>query len=1586
SRVQVSAVRCASVGLWVGLYIVDVLHALKLSEYMEGVSMVAGFCESRGHLQEADLAFKMKKIQLSVPTKQLFPDSKFPEDFSLMATVRARKGSQVFLLSVYDEHGIQQLGFQLGKSPVFLYEDQHGHPAPQMHPIFRKINLANGQWHRIAYSVQGKTLTLYLDCHQVATVDLQRGDDPVVSTGGVTVFGSRLLDKDAFEGGIQQLLIVDDPQAAANYCVSYIPDCDSALLYNSPNSQIRLDDLMQNDEASESMDTPKKNRKGKKNKKKRDKDSKGKRRGKGKKGSRKKKHQEESLDDGFLRVPTPLSKNQPQESLEPTKLPEIRSTAQTVLSTQYVNTEMPSDELDFTADVFIVVPSKEVDKSLSLCSGPQDGTSMTNPTKKYQDDLSEDLYNNVTVSTITVSPNVTEYEILEYDDFTNDTEAQYEEYEIYDDTFSFAERQKPETWAGEVPFRGLPGPAGPTGPPGPSGDPGELGPPGRPGLAGVDGIPGPPGTLLMLPFQFGGDSQKGPVMSPQEAQAQAIMEQTKLSFKGPPGPHGLTGRPGPMGNPGLPGLKGDIGENGPPGPRGLPGPSGINGKHGKRGRAGVDGGRGAPGETGIKGDRGFDGLPGLQGNKGHKGDRGKPGPYGPYGEPGEKVSAEGFINCINMSYLEFFPLCKCILFSDLCIIFHYFWIIEKPLILGTCEITQVLNVWQGEDGFPGFKGDMGINGDNGDLGAHGPRGEDGPEGLKGQVGLLGDAGAPGIAGEKVFNSWTPCLFKQEKEKKGRLNRQHDVELNSFLIKQAIQFWVFVIKMCLLIYQKTTYGKTGETGPNGDRGHPGSPGPPGEHGLPGAAGKEGAKVMNHVMHSPYLSISSSFQGATGERGPAGPAGAIGQSGRPGGVGPAGPTGEKGEPGEKGPPGAAGHDGELGPVGIPGVAGPLGPLGEDGDKGEIGGPGQKGSKGDKGEVGPPGPVGIHGPAGQPGPHGGDGEPGPRGQHGMYGAKGDEGQRGFKGEFGPSGLQVNMGPPGQHGPRGPQGSIGGQGEDGEAGNPGTPGGIKGDVGDKGDAGLPGAAGPPGPRGTPGDDGPKGGPGPIGFPGENGPSGEQGVNGVDGAPGPKGDDGEPGKAGPLGASGEPGSPGPPGRRGQVGAGGKEGKQGIKGTKGGTGSPGSVGKTGPTGPQGHPGISGPEGLPGIPGPAGEQGINGPPGQSGPPGPLGPPGLPGLKGDSGYKGEKGHGGLIGLIGPPGEVGEKGDRGLPGIQGVSGPNGDTGLTGPRGPTGPPGPPGLSQNITSNVFSFKGTAGPRGDRGPAGLPGPPGLPAAWVQPLPIREGKRKRRRHSDRTGGAARSQEEDADLDMEEFLQGDQPLEDAEGMEEVFASLSSMKNEVDLMRKPLGTFESPARTCKELMMVRPAYKDGDYWLDPNQGCNRDSLKVFCNFTADGETCLYPDIQFEMVKLAAWSKEKPRSWFSQYKKGNQFSYIDRDGNPVHVVQLTFLKLLSATAKQSFTYNCQNSAGWFDSTTGSYQHALRFRGSDDEELTQEKSPFINAVHDGCQVRKGQQRTVLEIDAPSAELLPIIDVAAEDFGSSNQKFGFQLGPVCFHG
>ncbi|TNN65148.1 Collagen alpha-1(XI) chain [Liparis tanakae] len=504
----------------------------------------------------------------------------------------------------------------------------------------------------------------------------------------------------------------------------------------------------------------------------------------------------------------------------------------------------------------------------------------------------------------------------------------------------------------------------------------------------------------------------------------------------------------------------------------------------------------------------------------------------------------------------------------------------------------------------------------------------------------------------------------------------------------------------------------------------------------------------------------------------------------------------------------------------------------------------------------------------------------------------------------------------------------------------------------------------------------------------------GTDGEGGEKGEDGEAGQAGPPGPSGEAGPPGPPGKRGPLGAAGTEGRQGEKGAKGEAGSEGPAGKTGPVGPQGPSGKAGPEGLRGIPGPVGEQGVPGTSGQDGPPGPMGPPGLPGLKGDPGSKGEKGHPGLIGLIGPPGEQGEKGDRGLPGPQGSPGGKGDGGLGGSSGPLGPPGSPGLP-----------GPAGTKGDTGSIGPPGAPvsikdhgcdvhstvalynsygqsfgiksqtashhtlqGPPGEVIQPLPIRSSKRNKRSSDVQSDAAA------AIMDY------------GEGMEDIFGSLNNLKQDIERMKYPMGTQNNPARTCKDLQLCHPEFPDGEYWIDPNQGCSGDSFKVYCNFTAGGETCIYPDKKSNGVRISSWPKEVPGTWFSEFKRGKIFSYVDVDGSSINMVQMTFLRLLTASARQNFTYSCHQSVAWHDATGSGYNKALRFLGANDEEMSYDNNPYIKALSDGCATRKGYGKTVMEINTLKIDQVPIIDVMLTDFGDPNQKFGFEVGPVCFLG
>lgn len=79
-----------------------------------------------------------------------------------------------------------------------------------------------------------------------------------------------------------------------------------------------------------------------------------------------------------------------------------------------------------------------------------------------------------------------------------------------------------------------------------------------------------------------------------------------------------------------------------------------------------------------------------------------------------------------------------------------------------------------------------------------------------------------------------------------------------------------------------------------------------------------------------------------------------------------------------------------------------------------------------------------------------------------------------------------------------------------------------------------------------------------------------------------------------------------------------------------------------------------------------------------------------------------------------------------------------------------------------------------------------------------------------------------------------------------------------------------------------------------------------------------------------------------MDADGSPVNVVQLTFLKLLSAAAHQRFTYSCQNSVAWLDEAAGDYGRSIRFQGTNWEELSfnQTEAATVKVSHDGCRVR----------------------------------------------
>lgn len=97
---------------------------------------------------------------------------------------------------------VQKIQYLMDKGETTTQTLVYVHITLSLHCFFlikKIIPVWRLRWHRIAYSVQNKSVTLYLDCQKVETLDLLRGDDAIISTDGVTVFGTRLLDDNVFE-------------------------------------------------------------------------------------------------------------------------------------------------------------------------------------------------------------------------------------------------------------------------------------------------------------------------------------------------------------------------------------------------------------------------------------------------------------------------------------------------------------------------------------------------------------------------------------------------------------------------------------------------------------------------------------------------------------------------------------------------------------------------------------------------------------------------------------------------------------------------------------------------------------------------------------------------------------------------------------------------------------------------------------------------------------------------------------------------------------------------------------------------------------------------------------------------------------------------------------------------------------------------------------------------------------------------------------------------------------------------------------------------------------------------------------------
>ncbi|RWS19659.1 collagen alpha-1(XI) chain-like protein, partial [Leptotrombidium deliense] len=224
----------------------DLLEKLAIDSQTNGVRKTTGICEKRAISNDEqgnaiysdtpnpDKAWRLSdSLLLNIETRDVFHTS-FPHDFSILVTFKAEYVKYFNLISIYSREGVVQLSFTISDNITFSWRDNSETTASTRNSLLTATftsRIKDNEWHRLAVSCKGDSITLLTDCNTQQTKPFLRRKDSSLDLSGVTFVGQSTNATKNFDGIIQQLFVIPTSEAAYEQCVDYIPDCESPFPY-----------------------------------------------------------------------------------------------------------------------------------------------------------------------------------------------------------------------------------------------------------------------------------------------------------------------------------------------------------------------------------------------------------------------------------------------------------------------------------------------------------------------------------------------------------------------------------------------------------------------------------------------------------------------------------------------------------------------------------------------------------------------------------------------------------------------------------------------------------------------------------------------------------------------------------------------------------------------------------------------------------------------------------------------------------------------------------------------------------------------------------------------------------------------------------------------------------------------------------------------------------------------------------------------------------------------------------------------------------------------------------------------------------